>query len=424
MIGVVADDTTGANDIGIMFTNNGYLTKVLTFEEKLPVEADADVIAIDTDSRLDSANVAYQKVFTATRFLKSVGCTIFIKKTCSVFRGNIGAEFDAMLDALEAEFMVISLAFPKNGRQTVHGIHTVHGTRLECSEFANDPVHPMRTSDLVAILQNQTKRKVGLIDLAVVRQGRAVLQTALIEAKKKINYCIVDGQTQADLNLLARSIDGFCVLGGSSALAEEMPKFWPAGKVGGIPPKMNFSDSNGVLVVAGSLMPQTTLQTTYLRTAGMSTIVIDTREIFDATLIRQRADEAVNKLSALILAGKDALLMADNHPDIVQETKQRGHALGIDEMTVSKMVSAVLAEITAQIVKKTDLKRLVVAGGDTSGTICRKLGIKGNFVLHEIETGLPSGLAIGREMLIVLKSGSFGKPEFLLKAINHLKAIS
>jgi uncharacterized protein YgbK (DUF1537 family) len=58
------------------------------------------------------------------------------------------------------------------------------------------------------------------------------------------------------------------------------------------------------------------------------------------------------------------------------------------------------------------------------GTVSRKLGIKGNYVLEEIETNVPSGLAIGRNMSIVLKSGSFGKEDFLYKAIEHLKSIN
>lgn len=115
--------------------------------------------------------------------------------------------------------------------------------------------------------------------------------------------------------------------------------------------------------------------------------------------------------------------MADNDNVIIAETKKRGKALNIDELKISKMVSALLADIAETITKNINLKRLVVAGGDTSGTICRKLGIKGNYVLKEIETGLPSGLAIGREMLIVLKSGSFGKKEFLETSINHLKSL-
>lgn len=422
MIGIVADDTTGANDIGIMFSKNGYLTKIVTFAENAVLQTDTDVIIIDTDSRLDSRERAYHKVFAATKQLLDAGFTLFHKKTCSVFRGNVGAEFDAMLDALGEDFMVVSLAFPKNGRQTIGGIHTVHGKRLECSEFANDPVHPMYESALVNILQKQTHRAVGRIDLSVVRQGKFRLRQALREARNKYNYCIVDAENQDDIALLASAVEGYSVLGGSSALGEELPRYWPAHPPQDALKYVNFQDHNGVLVVAGSLMPQTAAQVAYLRTIGMPVVTIDTRNIFDKEWMSEKEREVTGKIAKLIGAGTDVLLMADNTPDIVSSTKTRGQELGIPEMTVSKLVSAVLADITACIVEKTGLKRLIIAGGDTSGTLCRKLGIKGNIVLKEIETGLPSGLAIGKPMLIVLKSGSFGKPDFLQKAIDHLKA--
>ena len=104
LIGVVADDTTGANDIGVMFSKSKSTVKVVTFEENLKLEKDANVIIVDTDSRLDSLELSYQKVYHAAKMLEQLGCTMYINKTCSVFRGNIGSEFDAMLDALNEEF--------------------------------------------------------------------------------------------------------------------------------------------------------------------------------------------------------------------------------------------------------------------------------------------------------------------------------
>src|SRR5699024_7786562 len=113
--------------------------------------------------RLDDGKTAYHKVFHATKDIQTAGALQFFNKTCSVFRGNIGAEFDAMLDALDEEFAVVVLGFPGNGRQTIDGIHYVHGEKLEESQFKSDPVHPMKESNLVDILQSQTKRKVGSI---------------------------------------------------------------------------------------------------------------------------------------------------------------------------------------------------------------------------------------------------------------------
>jgi len=424
MIGVVADDTTGANDIGIMFRKGGCSVKVVTYRDDLRLTADCEVLILDTDSRLDRPEVSYDKVFKATELLRSLGCTQYFNKTCSVFRGNIGAEFDAMMDCLGEKFAVIVLAFPKNGRQTKNGIHTVWGRRLEESEFAKDPVHPMRESNLVNILQKQTKRRVSLVDLSIVRKGARAVREALEERRSHSEYCIVDATEQSDLAIIAEAVRDFPVLCGSSALGEELPKFMQTGTEPDQLSKLRILDDNGVLVISGSLTPQTKAQVKHLIDGGMPVTILDSRNLIEAgrrlVEIRSAAEEAIT----LLQSGRDVLLMADNRDEIVEETKSKGALKGLDPLSTSKLISSALAEAAEIIVNSTDLKRLVVAGGDTSGTVCRGLGITGDYVLEGIEPGLPSGLAIGREMLIVLKSGSFGQPEFLEKAVKHLKQLT
>lgn len=421
MIGVVADDTTGANDIGIMFSNNQYSVKVITYQENMELIKDADVLIIDTDSRLDTPALSYDKVFNATKQLKELDCSMYYNKTCSVFRGNIGAEFDAMMDALEENFAVISLAFPKNGRTTLNGIHKVHGKLLENSEFANDPVHPTKKSNLVDILQEQTKRSVSFIRLEVVQQGAEVLRKAINEAKKTSTYCIIDAVTQDDLTIVAEASAEFKVLAGSSAIAEELPKFLNIKKVPNPLNNIKIKDDNGVLIVSGSLTPQTKDQTSFIINQGVKTFVLDSRNIFSDDSYQVEVSHLVENASEVLSSHKDVMIMADSKSEVVAETKAIGENFKMDPLTVSKLVSAALADATKQIADKISLKRLVVAGGDTSGTVCRKLNIQGNYVLREIETGLPSSLAIGPNMLIVLKSGSFGKEDFLLRAVEHLK---
>src|SRR5579875_1312991 len=130
MIGVVADDITGANDIGVMFSKEGCQTVVASLEGAIPDDG-VDVAVIDTDSRLNSPTTAYAKTREAVHRLASRGYKRYFIKTCSVFRGNIGATFDAALDELNTSFACIILGFPKNGRTTVDGVHYVRGVKLE-----------------------------------------------------------------------------------------------------------------------------------------------------------------------------------------------------------------------------------------------------------------------------------------------------
>ena len=131
-VGVVADDVTGANDIGIMFVKGGYRSAVFPLEliESCDLKKEAeglDAIIIDTDSRFDAPETAKEKVRRATELLASLPCDMYHNKTCSVFRGNIGAEFDEMQDVLGVSCSMVVLGFPANGRTTVDGIHYVYG---------------------------------------------------------------------------------------------------------------------------------------------------------------------------------------------------------------------------------------------------------------------------------------------------------
>jgi uncharacterized protein YgbK (DUF1537 family) len=187
---------------------------------------------------------------------------------------------------------------------------------------------------------------------------------------------------------------------------------------------LDITDDLGVLIVSGSLTPQTKAQTDSLISSGVPCVVLDSRKVFIPTDCEKEVRRVFEEAQLLLRQGKDILIMANNREEVVLETKEIGLKRKIDPLTISKMVSAMLADVTVQIANATGLKRLIVAGGDTSGTVSRKLGIRGNYVLSEIETGLPSGSALGRHMLIVLKSGSFGKPDFLVRAIAHLKDLS
>lgn len=98
---VIADDVTGANDIGIMYAGAGLDTYVYSFCDGREQDyRQCDVLVVDTDSRFDTRDTAYRKVYEALKGAPRDGVRQYINKQCSVFRGNIGAEFDAMLDAL------------------------------------------------------------------------------------------------------------------------------------------------------------------------------------------------------------------------------------------------------------------------------------------------------------------------------------
>ena len=418
IIGVVADDVTGANDIGSMFAKWGYLTHVYAHDhfESL-YRPEADVCIIDTNSRLDASQVAYDKVFAATKALMRAGCQQFHNKTCSVFRGNIGVEFDAMLDALGQDFAIVILGFPQNGRTTIDGIHYVRGVRLEESEFRRDPVHPMTISNLVDILQSQTKRRVGAIHHDVIEQGR--LKEHLEQMRSEYSYIILDVTDQAMLKTIASVVYAYPVLCGSSAIAEELPAHWDRK-----PYSHNIDatrqQGQGVLCAAGSLMPQTAAQIGYVRDRGIPIFELNALALFDhqARTLATLADEMI----ALLNAGRDVVFHAPNDPRVFDKMHAEGAARGLARTDVSRMVSAAVAEVVGICVERCGLNRLLIAGGETSAAVCERLGIYGVSISKEIQPGLPLCLSLTESpMRLVLKSGSFGSPAFFAEAIARLK---
>lgn len=418
---VIADDVTGANDIGIMYAKAGLDTYVYSCKEiQSLTETAGDVLVIDTDSRFDSYEKAYRKVYDALKALPSEGVKQYIDKQCSVFRGNIGAEFDAMLDALSEEFAVVVLGFPDNGRTTLHSIHYVHGTKLEDSQFRNDPVHPMRQSDLVDILQAQTKRKVGAIWYEVYDQGKGALEEALKKAKETCQYVIMDVRDNQDLELLASVLQNERILCGSSALSAPLARL-EAGRQGRKKARAAKRASDRVFCMAGSLTSQTAGQTEYIKEHGYPVFTLDTEKIFDSKEREAEKERLLAEIGKAYEKNDFVMIHSMNRKEEVERTKERASLLGIGNTEVSSLVSAALSDIACQAIDGFEIRRIVVCGGDTSASLCEKLGVTGMKVLDEIEAGLPTCESVKEPYYrMVLKSGSFGSREFIEKAKETL----
>ncbi|MFC0472135.1 four-carbon acid sugar kinase family protein [Halalkalibacter kiskunsagensis] len=427
MIGVIADDITGSNDIGVMFGKSGYIVDIYSYDFATVnhmSQQKPDVLVFDTDSRLDDERTAYDKVFKATKDIQKAGAVQFINKTCSVFRGNIGAEFDAMLDALGEEFAIVVLGFPKNGRQTLNSVHYVYGNKLEESQFKDDPIHPMNESDLVSILQSQTKRKVGAIHHKIIRQGSNIIKDEILRMKleEKVQYVILDVSNQQDLFEIALAVHEEKVICGSSALAEEIPKVQKKQKLRKSTLSLpDFGGKKGIFCAAGSLMPQTNDQIEYMKKSENIVIELDTLALIRNNDQKNMINPLVEQIVTNINNGKHVILHSSNTKEKVKATKEEGAKRGWRNTEISRYISETIANITANVIGQTEQYRFVIAGGDTSATVCKALQIRGMRVWEEIQPGLPSCLSHTEPpYLFVLKSGSFGSPDFIDQAFDHL----
>jgi uncharacterized protein YgbK (DUF1537 family) len=84
------------------------------------------------------------------------------------------------------------------------------------------------------------------------------------------------------------------------------------------------------------------------------------------------------------------------------------------------LVEGAIAEIARGLVNR-GVRRLVVAGGETSGAVVQALGVTELRIGREIEPGVPWTASLGEPRLaLALKSGNFGAEDFFLKAFRCL----
>ena len=69
------------------------------------------------------------------------------------------------------------------------------------------------------------------------------------------------------------------------------------------------------------------------------------------------------------------------------------------------------------------VRRLVVAGGETSGAVVQALGVTGLRIGRQIDPGVPWTVSLGRArpLALALKSGNFGAPDFFLRAFERAR---
>ena len=419
-VGIVADDLTGANDAGCMLAKRGFLTKVFLGWEGIDAHAaDADVVVVDTDSRAERSAAARERAGDATRKLLSLGFSRIYKKTCSAFRGNVGAEIDGCMDAMGRDFCVVVPAFPNNGRQTRHGLHYVHGQLLEQSALARDPVNPMRESHLPTILAAQTARAVAHVDLTVVRAGEQRLRQELNRLRASANLVIIDAEAQRDLAAIAAAVRDEPLISGSAGLAEELAALWGGAEIRYAPVALPGAGARSMLIAAGSVTPETRAQNAHALAHGVAGCRLDPAALLDDDATRSQIALAARCAAGAIEAGRRALLYTAAE---VEATLAAGRARGLSDIETSQRVACGIAEAVAGVMESIEVGRLLVAGGHTAVRVCERLGVVGNVVLREIQSGVPSGLAIGRDsLLVVLKSGSFGSESFYLDAAEHLE---
>jgi uncharacterized protein YgbK (DUF1537 family) len=117
---------------------------------------------------------------------------------------------------------------------------------------------------------------------------------------------------------------------------------------------------------------------------------------------------------ALENTGKAPLLYSSSDPAEVAEAQRRYGA-----ERASAALEGLFAAVAATLIRR-GVRRIVLAGGETSGAVVGALGLKALQVGQEIDPGVPVLVAAGPPALgLALKSGNFGA--VFTKALAQLR---
>ncbi|MFA5027339.1 MAG: four-carbon acid sugar kinase family protein [Candidatus Methylomirabilota bacterium] len=418
-LGIIADDLTGANDTGVQFARDGARTLVpFEWHDLSVLGRQADVVVLNTNSRAASPRVAAQRARIAAQALRKAGIPAVYKKIDSTFRGNVGAELDAILDVYPVSLAVLTPAFPPARRAVRDGVLLVDGTPVHETSIGADPVTPVKESHLPTLLARQLSRPIHALPLPLLRQGLPAV-TRLFRSWQGPSPGVVlaDAVTPLDLQRLARAIlkgNLFGLAAGSAGLAMALSALlpWKRRKR----PSRPVARSP-ILAVVGSRNPTSLEQIRWLEEQRHLTAVrACIREVgAGRDRFQRELDRVSAKLQAELCAGRDAVLT------LAQPAAPRRPRP--PSPSASASLSEFLGDAACLASRKAPLGGLILCGGDIAVATCRALGAGGLELYGEVEPGVPCGRLAGGPcdgLPAVTKAGGFGKPDAFARAMRYL----
>ncbi|TQF35294.1 serine kinase [Bradyrhizobium sp. UNPF46] len=421
-LGCIADDYTGASDLANTLTRAGLRTV-----QTIGIPADdlalpeVDAVVVSLKSRSIEAGLAVSRSRAADKWLRSRGASHVLFKICSTFdstdAGNIGPVMDALRADCSEGAVLVTPAFPETGRTVYQGNLFVGAVPLNESPLKDHPLNPMHDSNLVRVLARQSGTKIGLVDLATVARGTDAVRARLAElAAQGIGAAIIDAVFDRDLETIGLVAGEHRLSVGASGIGLGLARALVS--TGKVKPAAASSAAEAAVGGTAACLAGSCSQATLKQIASaekvMPVLHLDPDRILTGPGEAQRALDWARPR----LAEGPVLIASSSTPDQVAALQARhgrdaaGHAI---EQT--------MADIAENLVKS-GVRRLIVAGGETSGAVVDRLEIPGFLVGAEIAAGVPVLRAVGAEagdMLLALKSGNFGGPDFFSDALRLMR---
>lgn len=394
---VIADDLTGAAEIGGIAAASGYSAAILLDTIAAPLDP-PDVLIVDTHSRHRSEQQASQAVAAVASALPVDQFQLVYKKTDSALRGPIAAELSSLLRVMGRRRAVLLPQNPSRGRTIFGGRYCISGIPLHQTPLAADPEHPTTTADAIQLLDSQGRFGIQLCACAQELPASGIV--------------LCDADTPASVASRARRIDpGTLYAGGADffrallqshgghSAAADAPAPSPH------PPHASPPTGGATLMVCGSACETSRRYVHSLHNCGVCALP-DSPSAAPASP-QQLIDCAAEVLRQLREAGKAVLA--------IQQPLVPARAAALRQ-AMAAAVALVLAP-PPQLGPPPNLSQLLIEGGATAAAIAQQMGWKLLLVEAELVGGVVTVRVLPgesspstRPLTLVLKPGSYPWP--------------
>ena len=412
LLGCIGDDFTGSSDLANTLAKQGMRTVQYSGTPTKSATDDVEAGVIALKSRSIPVADAVAQSLEALAWLKSQGCKQFFFKYCSTFdstaEGNIGPVADALAEALGTDCVIVCPAFPGTGRTLYMGHLFVNDKLLNESGLENHPLNPMSDADIRRWLAPQSKRAIGHVAAQDVEAGAAKIKQRLrFEVAKGRRLIVVDAIHDKDLMEIGTAAADLPLITGGSGVALGLPdNFRRTGEIAETP--IAWSGESGQCVALSGSCSIATRNQIAVHAENNPTLEILADEVIDGTTTPEKVSQWLTQQPGIPLAYSSA------DPEVVEAVQQK---FGREQS--AHALENFFAEVARQVVSA-GVNRLISAGGETSGAITEGLGISTLEIGPEIDPGVPATRA-SDSLIIALKSGNFGAPDFFSKAAHIME---
>ena len=426
IVGIIADDLTGANDTALQFHLRGANTKILLDSECSPQDKEnVEVWALSTESRNCDRLEAVSRVERAVRsFVDSFSFDYFYKKIDSTLRGNIALETLTMMDLLGYDASIIIPAFPQEGRITVGGYHLLKGVPIGRTEIAMDPHSPILESHIPTLLRSQLddkqKELVGTIDLKTVMNGAGPVLIRINELIKEGKKLIVaDSTSITDIEQVALAIkkcDKKLLPAGTAACAQVLGKIWLAGlERVRTPLKLEKLPK---LIVSGTATQITAEQIAKLERSddfdNINFIGLDTKDIVNGV-----SDDLVERIITNLRCGVTVVVHTSHLIANFDGFSDDSFNAELTREKLTTMITDYLAVLTERVIARIDVI-LITLGGETSYKCCKAIKSNELMLIDEAAPAISICSDVNKRWIIT-KSGNLGNTNTLIEILNYIK---